>query len=62
MKSVLVGAVAVVLTVALLTYGLAATMHIDARWLMGQYLWFSVPSILIVFALAFRWQFRRGLI
>jgi hypothetical protein len=53
------GIVAVVVTVALLTC-FAATIHIDARWLMGEYPWISLPSILFVFVLAFGWQFRKG--
>jgi hypothetical protein len=53
-----VGVVAVIAAVALFTFSLYAFM-LDARYFMGAHPWISLPAMLLIFALAFSWQFRR---
>jgi uncharacterized membrane protein len=65
-QSIVVGVVAVVVTVAFFTAVLHAWpfygsgIHFDLRNLMGMFPWTTRLMMLVLFALAFRWQFRRG--
>jgi hypothetical protein len=56
--SILVGAAALIGSVALLTLVLGA-IHLDARYLMGHFSFISLPIMLIIFVIGFCWQFGR---
>jgi hypothetical protein len=65
-KSVAVGAVAVAAIVAFLTATLYALpiyghgIHFDLRGVMVVYPWTTRLVTLVIFAVAFRWQFHGG--
>jgi hypothetical protein len=57
-KSVVAGAAALIGAVTLLTSALGA-IHLAARYLIGHFSFISLPIMLIIFVIGFRWQFGK---
>ena len=60
LTSTLAGIVLLIGCVTLLTLALPHLMSLDARWVMGQYPFISLPTMLALFAIGFLLQFRRA--
>jgi hypothetical protein len=60
LSSTLAGIVLLIACVILFTFSLPELMHLDARWVMGQYPFISLPMMVAIFGIGFLLQFRRA--
>lgn len=57
-RSILVGLITLIGSIALFTAALS-TIHYDARFIMCRFWFVSLPTMILIFATGFVWNYRR---